>query len=189
MCGLKISDNGTTTLLKSFWNLHRNAFWLFVFSKLKRYEILAFNDTLEMCCCALHYWKLKLYKQALSKIRAVKYSVSFFSRIYLLFSRGFCQKCYEKIVLFCCKFSKLISTSTTRQNFKILIFLLLKLRRLTYNAEFENSRFFIGLLAEGTTSTWWILLHNDRNRRHQRIKKQRRHERLAVTQASYPCGW
>ena len=79
----------------------------------------------------------------------------FFSRIYLsLFSRGFCQKFYEKIVLFYWKFFQIHINIYTTQNFKILIFLLLKLRRLTYNAKFENNRFFIGLLAEGTTNTW-----------------------------------
>ena len=169
-------------LLKSFWNIHGNAFWLFVFSKLKKYETLAFNDILKMNCCPLQNWKLKLYTQAPSKIRAVKYSISFFSRIYLsLFSRGFCQKFCEKNVIFYCKFSKFISTSTTTQNFKILIFLLQKLRRLTYNAKFENNRFFIGLLAEGITNTWWILFHNDKKSRHRRIKKQRRYERLTAT--------
>ena len=107
-----------------------------VLAVLKKYEILASNDTLKMYCCSLHYWKLKLYKQALSKIRTIKYSVSIFFKNLLLFSRGFCQKFYEKIVLFYCKFCKFISASTTTQNFKILIFILLKLQRLTYNTKF-----------------------------------------------------
>ena len=56
------------------------------------------------------------------------------------------------------------------------------------------------LLAEGTANTWWILLHNDRKKRHRRIKKQRRYERLRcntslVIPVSYgrirqrPGGW
>ena len=36
--------------------------------------------------------------------------------------------------------------------------------------------------------TLGILRLNDRKSRHRRIKKQRRYERLAATQASYPCG-
>ena len=34
------------------------------------------------------------------------------------------------------------------------------------------------LLAEGTANTWWILFHNGRKSRHQKIKKQCRYERL-----------
>ena len=44
------------------------------------------------------------------------------------------------------------------------------------------------LLGAGTANTWWILLHSDRKSRHRRIKKQRRYERLAATQAKL-CLW
>ena len=109
-----------------------------------------------MYCSPLRYWKLKLYKQALSKIRAVKYNVSFFSRIYLsLFSRGFVKILWKN-----CSFLLQI----------FHIYYNTEFRRSTYNVKFENNRFFIGLLAEGTTNTWWILLYNDRKSRHQGSK-------------------
>ena len=59
----------------------------------------------------------------------------------------------KKLFFFIANFPNSYETSTTTQNFKTLVFLLLKLRRLTYDAKFENNRFFIGLLAERTTNT------------------------------------
>ena len=44
----------------------------------------------------------------------------------------------------------------------------------------------LSLLAEGTTNTWWILLHNDRESWHRRIKKQRRYEHLASQKGVFP---
>ena len=44
---------------------------------------------------------------------------------------------------------------------------------------FKDIIFRVTLLAERTTNTWRILLHNDRKSRHRRIKKQRRYESLA----------
>ena len=38
----------------------------------------------------------------------------------------------------------------------------------------------VTLLAEGTTNTWWVLLHSDRNSRYQLIKKQRHYERIRL---------
>ena len=46
------------------------------------------------------------------------------------------------------------------------------------------------LLVEQTVNTWWILLHNDRNSRHRRIKKQRRCECLHCnTSLVIPVGY
>ena len=44
---LHIFDNETTSLWKN-WNLHRNAFSLFIFSKWKKYHNLTFEDTFKM---------------------------------------------------------------------------------------------------------------------------------------------
>lgn len=38
----------------------------------------------------------------------------------------------------------------------------------------------VTLLAEGTTNTWWVLLHSNRNSRYQLIKKQRHYERIRL---------
>lgn len=38
----------------------------------------------------------------------------------------------------------------------------------------------VTLLAEGTTNTWWVLLHSDRSSRYQLIKKQRGYERIRL---------
>ena len=66
-----------------------------------------------MYCSVLHYLKLKVSKQGFSKIDDVEYRVLFFSILYLtLFSRGFCQKLYEKTFPFQYKFSNSISRCT-----------------------------------------------------------------------------
>ena len=38
---------------KFLWNLHRNAFCFFMFSKWKKHYNLPFDDTFKMYCCAL----------------------------------------------------------------------------------------------------------------------------------------
>ena len=63
---------------KFFWNLHGNAFLLFIFIKWKNYCNFPFTGTCKMRCWKSVYWKLKLCKTVVFKLRAVKNSVSIF---------------------------------------------------------------------------------------------------------------
>ena len=65
-------------LLNFFAKLNGKTFSLFTFIKWKNYFILLFTDTCKMYCCHLHYWKLKLRKTAVFKLRTFENGVSFF---------------------------------------------------------------------------------------------------------------
>ena len=65
-----------------FAKLNGNAFSLFIFIKWKNYFISLFTGTDKMYCCHLLYWKLKLRKTTIFKLRAVQNGVSFFYVFY-----------------------------------------------------------------------------------------------------------
>ena len=64
--------------LKFFAKLNGPAFSSFIFIKWKNYFILLFPDTYKMYCRHLLYWKLKLRKTTVFKLRVFENGVSFF---------------------------------------------------------------------------------------------------------------
>ena len=85
--------------LKDFWNFHGNAFCFSIFSKWKKYFKLLFKNTFKMYCCALLSSKFNLHKQAIFKLRAVEYAVSFFSIFFVYFNKAF-DKNLKKLSFF-----------------------------------------------------------------------------------------
>ena len=77
--------------------------------------------------------------QAVFKLQAVEYAILFFLISYLpLFQRGFCQKSYEKTIIFSFKFPKFISQCSILQNIRMSKLLILKWRPVEYKANFEK---------------------------------------------------
>ena len=77
---LLICDNETTALLLIFFEICTDMHFVSLFfSKWKKHYNLPFGGTFKMYCFALCWLKFKLQKQALLKLRVVKYAISFFS--------------------------------------------------------------------------------------------------------------
>ena len=74
-------DNEMKALLIFFWNFHGNAFWFFIFSKWKKYYSLTLMIHLK--CNVVHYANLNSSSLNKLYLRAVEYSILFFSIFYL----------------------------------------------------------------------------------------------------------
>ena len=90
---------------KTFWNLHENAFCFFIFSK---WNITTSLLMIHLKCTVVHYANLKFKhrKQAIFKLRAIEYAISFFQfLIYVYFNEAFLKNFMEKLSFFNTKFT------------------------------------------------------------------------------------
>ena len=94
---LHIFDNINDGLFKIFKNLYRNTFCFFIFSKWKKYYSLKFDDTFKIYCFALCLSESKLHKQAVFKLRSVKYAILLFSDSLFMFILTKNEKIYFSI--------------------------------------------------------------------------------------------